>query len=187
MVNERKILIIDDDDDLCQLMQEQLTMSSEFHVVTAETAAKGITLMKNQSPDLVVLDVCLPDMDGREVCKHLRKHGYKKPILMLTGNSSDADQVLGFDAGANDYVIKPFKFGVLLARIRVHLRQHEQGADAIFAIGHFSFKPAAKTLLSPKGFKIHLTEKGNLDVEVPVWCEWQGGTWERIAERSLGL
>ena len=137
-------------------------MSSEFHVVTAETAAKGITLIKNEPPDLVVLDVGLPDMDGREVCKHLRKHGFKKPILILTGNSSDVDQVLGFDAGANDYVIKPFKFGVLLARIRVHLRQHDQSEHAVFAIGPFTFKPAAKTLLSPKGLKIHLTEKETL-------------------------
>jgi DNA-binding response OmpR family regulator len=162
MINEWKILVIDDDDDLCQTLQEQLTTTGEFHVVTAETAAKGIKLISIEPPDLVVLDVGLPDMDGREVCKHLRKHGFKKPILMLTGNSSDADQVLGLDAGANDYVIKPFKFGVLLARIRVHLRQHEQSEDAVFAIGPFSFKPAAKTLLTPKGFKIHLTEKETL-------------------------
>ena len=162
MINEWKILVIDDDDDLCQTLQEQLTTSGEFHVVTAETAAAGINLIRNEPPDLVVLDVGLPDMDGREVCKHLRKHGFKKPILMLTGNSSDADQVLGLDAGANDYVIKPFKFGVLLARIRVHLRQHEHSEDAVFAIGPFSFKPAAKMLLGERGSKIRLTEKETL-------------------------
>ena len=162
MINEPKILVIDDDDDLRQSLEEQLATSGEFRVVTAETAAKGIELIKNELPDLIVLDLGLPDMDGREVCKHLRKHGFKKPILMLTGNSSDADQVLGFNAGVNDYVIKPFRFAVLLARIRAHLRRHEYSADAVFAIGPFSFKPAAKILLSQKGSKIHLTEKETL-------------------------
>ena len=135
-------------------------MSGEF--VTAETAAKGIELIKNEPPDLIVLDLGLPDMDGRELCKHLRKHGFKNPILMLTGNSSDADQVLGFNAGVNDYVIKPFRFTVLLARIRAHLRQHEHAEDAVFAIGPFSFEPAAKMLLSETGTKVHLTEKETL-------------------------
>jgi DNA-binding response OmpR family regulator len=111
---------------------------------------------------LIVLDLGLPDMDGREVCKHLRKHGFRKPILMLTGNSSDADQVLGFNAGVNDSVVKPFRFAELLARIRAHLRQHEHSEDAVFAIGPFSFKPAAKLLLSEKGSKIRLTEKETL-------------------------
>jgi DNA-binding response OmpR family regulator len=96
------------------------------------------------------------------VCKHLRKHGFKKSILMLTGNSSDADQVLGFNAGVNDYIIKPFKLAVLLARIRAHLRQHEHSEDAVFAIGPLSFKPAAKMLLSETGSKVHLTEKETL-------------------------
>ena len=162
MITERKILIVDDDDDLRQSLQEQLAMIHEFEVLTAETAAKGIDAVKNEHLDLVVLDVGLPDMDGREMCKHLRKHGFKKPILMLTGSSSDADQVLGFDSGANDYITKPFTFAVLLARIRVHLRQHEQSEDAVFAIGPYSFKPAAKMLLNQKGSRIHLTEKETL-------------------------
>jgi DNA-binding response OmpR family regulator len=162
MITQRKILIIDDDDDLRQSLQEQLTRTHEFQVLTAETAAKGIDVIKTGLLDLVVLDIGLPDMDGREMCKHVRKHGFKKPIIMLTGNSSDADQILGFDSGANDYIIKPFKFAVLLARIRVHLRQHEQSEDAMFAIGPFSFKPASKMLLNHKGSRIHLTEKETL-------------------------
>jgi len=128
-----------------------------FRVATAENAAKGIELIKNELPDLIVLDIGLPDMDGRKLCKHLRKHGFKKPILMLTANSSDADQVLGFNAGVNDYVIKPFGFAVLLARVRAHLRQYEHTEDAVFAIGPFSFKPAAKMLL--RGTKVHLTSQ----------------------------
>ncbi|MGE0629974.1 MAG: response regulator transcription factor, partial [Hyphomicrobiaceae bacterium] len=105
------------------------------------------------------LDVSLPDMDGRELCKQLRKAGFKAPIIMLTGNTSDADMILGLDAGANDYVTKPFKLAVLLARIRAQLRQHEQSEDAVFTIGRFVFKPAAKLLLDEKGAKTRLTEK----------------------------
>jgi len=134
-------------------------MSGEFRVATAENAAKGIELIKNELPDLIVLDIGLPDIDGRELCKHLRKHGFKRPILMLTANSSDADQVLGFNAGVSDYVAKPFGFAVLLTRDRAHLRQYEHTQDAVFAIGPFSFKPAAKMLLSETGTKVHLTSQ----------------------------
>ena len=94
--------------------------------------------------DLIILDVGLPDMDGREVCRLMRKSGVKCPILMLTGHTTDADTILGLDAGANDYVAKPFKFAVLLARIRAQLRQHEQSEDAVFTIGPYSFRPAMK-------------------------------------------
>jgi DNA-binding response OmpR family regulator len=107
----------------------------------------------------VLFDVNLPDMDGREAVKLLRKSGFKSPILMLTANDTDADQVLGLDAGANDYIIKPFKFAVLLARIRAQLRQHEQSEDAVFTIGRYTFKPASKLLLDENGAKIRLTEK----------------------------
>jgi DNA-binding response OmpR family regulator len=119
-------------------------------------------VVRNEHLDLVVLDVGLPDMDGREMCKHLRKHGFKNPIVMVTSNSSDADQILGFDSGANDYITKPFTFVILLARIRAHLRQNEQSEDAVFAIGPYSFKPAAKMLLNQKGTMIRLTETETL-------------------------
>ena len=89
----------------------------------------------------------------------LRKAGFKAPIIMLTGNDSDADTILGLDAGANDYITKPFKFAVLLARIRAQLRQHEQSEDAVFTIGKYTFKPASKLLIDEKGSKIRLTEK----------------------------
>ena len=107
----------------------------------------------------MLFDVGLPDMDGREAVKLLRKSGFKSPIIMLTANDLDADQILGLDAGANDYITKPFKFAVLLARIRAQLRQHEQSEDAVFAIGHYTFKPASKLLLDERGAKIRLTEK----------------------------
>ena len=109
--------------------------------------------------DLVILDVNLPDMDGREACKVMRRTGFKGPVIMLTAQGSDADMILGLDSGANDYVPKPFKFGVLLARIRAQLRQHEQSEDAVFTLGPYTFKPSSKVLLTGDNKKIRLTEK----------------------------
>ena len=78
---------------------------------------------------------------------------------MLTGHDTDSDTILGLEAGANDYIAKPFKFAVLLARIRAQLRQHEQSEDAVFTIGHYSFRPAQKLLVLEDGGKVRLTEK----------------------------
>jgi DNA-binding response OmpR family regulator len=159
MSNTRTILLVDDDDDLREQLREQLGLYEEFDVLTAATAAQGMEKTKGAQIDLLILDVQLPDMDGREACKLLRKNGFKSPVIMLTGNVSDADMILGLDSGANDYVTKPFKFAVLLARIRAQLRQHDQSEDAVFTIGDYTFKPAAKLLLDEKGGKIRLTEK----------------------------
>jgi DNA-binding response OmpR family regulator len=109
--------------------------------------------------DLVIMDVGLPDIDGREAVRILRKNGFKAPIIMLTGHDTDSDTILGLESGANDYVAKPFRFAVLLARIRAQLRQHEASEDAIFAIGPYTFRPSSKLLLNPKGSKVRLTEK----------------------------
>src|SRR4029078_9129627 len=125
----------------------------------ARPAAKGIDVAKAEHLDLVLLDVGLPDMDGREACKLLRKTGFKSPIVMLTRNDSDAQMILGLESGANYYITKPFRFAVLLARIRAQLRQHEASEDAVFAIGPYTFRPSSKLLLSPKGSKVRLTEK----------------------------
>ena len=128
--------------------------SGEADVIGAYTSDGRIA-----ADDLVILDVGLPDTDGRELCKLMRKQGVKCPVLMLTGHDSDADTILGLDAGANDYVTKPFKFPVLLARIRAQLRQHEQSEDAVFQLGPYTFKPAMKMLITEDEKKIRLTEK----------------------------
>jgi DNA-binding response OmpR family regulator len=109
--------------------------------------------------DLVIMDVGLPDIDGREAVRILRKNSFKAPIIMLTGHDTDSDTILGLEAGANDYVAKPFRFAVLLARIRAQLRQHEASEDAVFTIGPYSFQPSSKLLMSSKGNKVRLTEK----------------------------
>ncbi len=159
MAQIKKILLVDDDDDLREALSEQLLMSQEFDVFEAGNGADAVVRSKESIFDLVILDVGLPDTDGRELCALLRKQGVKSPILMLTGHDTDADTILGLNSGANDYVTKPFKFPVLLARIRAQLRQHEQSEDAIFQLGPYSFKPATKMLVTEEDKKIRLTEK----------------------------
>jgi DNA-binding response OmpR family regulator len=155
----RTILVVDDDDDLRNTLVEQLSLYEEFNVLNEATATKAVHTARGSIIDLLIMDVGLPDMDGREAVKLLRKGGFKAPIIMLTGHDTDADTILGLEAGANDYVTKPFKFAVLLARIRVQLRQHEQSEDAVFTVGPYTFKPSQKLLLDQRGGKVRLTEK----------------------------
>jgi DNA-binding response OmpR family regulator len=159
MAKLNKILLVDDDEDLREALAEQLVLTEEFDAFEAGDGAQAMERVKAEQFDLVILDVGLPDTDGRELCKRMRKAGVKSPILMLTGHDSDADTILGLDSGANDYITKPFKFPVLLARIRAQLRQHEQSENAVFQLGDYLFKPAQKMLVDPKDRKIRLTEK----------------------------
>lgn len=159
MSNLKKILMVDDDADLREALADQLVLTEEFDVFEAEDGTSGLEKAKEALYDLVILDVGLPDMDGRELCRLMRKQNVKCPIVMLTAQDSDADTIYGLDAGANDYISKPFKFPVLLARIRAQLRQHEQSEDAIFTLGPYTFKPAAKMLITEDEKKIRLTEK----------------------------
>ena len=159
MATLKKILLVDDDDDLREALAEQLVMTEDFDVFEAGSGAEAIEKVKAGIYDLALLDVGLPDTDGRELCKRMRKQGVKCPILMLTGHDSDADTILGLDAGANDYVTKPFKFPVLLARIRAQLRSAEQSEGAVFYLGAYEFRPSAKMLVDANQKKIRLTEK----------------------------
>lgn len=159
MSNICKILIVDDDDDLRESLAEQLALHEEFRISTVSTATDGLKAVKNDHQDLVILDVGLPDIDGREACKLMRKGGFKSPVIMLTAQDSDSDTILGLESGANDYVSKPFRFAVLLARIRAQMRQHEQSEDAVFSIGPYTFRPSAKMLLMADDKKVRLTEK----------------------------
>ena len=156
----KKILLVDDDDALRQSLSEQLQLHEEFETTIAENGTAALEVCKDDHFDLIILDVGLPNIDGLEVCRRLRRAGVRAPIIMLTGASSEADTILGPDSGANDYVLKPFKLGVLLARIRLQLRQHERSEEAIFTIGPYSFRPGAKTLIDSDTSKnIRLTEK----------------------------
>lgn len=159
MAQLKKILLIDDDEDLREALSEQLLMTEDFDVHEGASGTEALEKIKQHSYDLLVLDVGLPDTDGRELCRLIRKQGVKCPILMLTGHDTDSDTILGLDAGANDYITKPFKFPVLLARMRAQLRQHELSEDAIFVLGPYTFKPSLKLLVTSDDKKIRLTEK----------------------------
>ncbi|GGZ23761.1 DNA-binding response regulator [Asticcacaulis endophyticus] len=158
-MQQKTLLIVDDDDELREALAEQLELHEEFKVTQANNGTEGIRLGKTINADIILLDVDLPDMDGREACRLLRKSGLTTPVIMLTGQSTDSDQILGLDAGANDYVTKPFRFAVLLARIRAQVRSHETSEDATFRIGPYEFKPALKLLIDQAQKKVRLTEK----------------------------
>jgi DNA-binding response OmpR family regulator len=159
MANSSKILVVDDDADMRDALVEQLALHEEFEAVAAETGSQAVQSAKAGEIDLVIMDVGLPDIDGREAVRMLRKNGFKAPVIMLTGHDTDSDTILGLESGANDYVAKPFRFAVLLARIRAQLRQHEASEDAVFTIGPYMFRPSSKLLVNPKGNKVRLTEK----------------------------
>ena len=159
MSGMKKLLLIDDDDDLRGILSDQFGMHDGFETIEAPNATEGIKLATDERIDLILLDVDMPDMDGREACKLMRAKDVRAPIIMLTAQDGDADTILGLDSGANDYVTKPFKFSVLLARVRAHLRSFEQSEDATFQIGPYEFRPSMKLLTTSDEKKIRLTEK----------------------------
>lgn len=155
----RKILVVEDDDELRGTLAEQLAAHPDFETIEVATAEAGIRAATAEHVDLALLDVGLPDMDGRDAIKAMRSGGFRGPIILLTAHDSEADTVQGFEAGASDYVTKPFRFAVLLARIRAQLRSHEASDDALLTIGGYTFRPATKLLTNERGSKIRLTEK----------------------------
>ncbi|MET0182588.1 MAG: response regulator transcription factor [Caulobacterales bacterium] len=153
------LLIVDDDKELREALIEQFELDGAFDAGGVGTAEEGVRRAE-EGASLILLDVHLPDMDGVEACRKMRDAGVRSPIILFTGAArEEADQVNGLDAGANDYVLKPFKFSVLLARIRAHLRSHETSEDAVFQVGPYEFKPSMKVLMDQKQKKIRLTDK----------------------------
>jgi DNA-binding response OmpR family regulator len=162
MSSQHPILVIDDDTALRSALVEQLVHDGEFVPTQAETLAEAETKLSAPDAryDAILLDVGLPDGDGRDFCRKLRKQGIKVPIIMLTGSAEESDIVRGLDSGANDYIAKPFRLNELLARLRAQLRSFENSEDAVFTIGPYVFRPAAKQLLEPvKNKRIRLTDK----------------------------
>ncbi len=158
-MKQRNLLLVDDEDDLREALAEQFELSNEFMVTHARNAHEAMRVVAEAAPEIVIMDVGLPDMDGREAVKAMRRGGFKRPIIMLSGKDSEADMVVGLDAGAHDYVAKPFRFVELLARVRAQLRLLDASDDAEFALGPYTFHPAQKRLAGPQGRDVRLTEK----------------------------
>ena len=160
MSSAKRILLVDDDETLRASLAEQLELLEGFSTAQAGDAAAALTAVKDTYYDAILLDIGLPDMDGRDLCRLMRRNGVRSPVILLTAVDSDADTILGLESGANDYVTKPFRLNVLMARLRAQLRQFEQSEDAVFTIGPFTFRPSAKILVDEvKNTKVRLTEK----------------------------
>jgi DNA-binding response OmpR family regulator len=159
MASVKRALLVDDDDMLRASLAEQLEQEDGFDPVEAGSCAEARRLASDGLYEFMVLDVGLPDGDGRTLCREFRAQGITCPIILLTARDSDSDVIEGLRSGANDHISKPFRFAVLAARIHAHLRSHEQSEEAVYRIGPYTFRPSAKLLLDPKGKKIRLTEK----------------------------
>jgi DNA-binding response OmpR family regulator len=159
MNRKTTILIIDDDPDLREELVDQLNAQDDLRAIGVGAGREGMAAALEGKAGLILLDVSLPDADGRALCAEMRKAGVRTPIVMLTGETDDAVTIAALDAGAIDYVTKPFKFNVLLARIRAHLRSHESSEDAVLTVGPYEFRPASKTLSDADGRRVRLTEK----------------------------
>lgn len=162
MSTKRPILIVDDDEEFCQTLAEQLNEEGGFAVITATgvAAAKAVLDVKDARVDAIILDIGLPDGDGCDYCATLRRQGHQMPVIILTGADGEADVVRGLDAGANDYVAKPFRAHELLARLRAQLRLFEDNEDAVFSLGPYAFRPSRKLLQNTAtNRRIRLTDK----------------------------
>ena len=161
-MSSRLILIVEDDAALRATLAEQIALEGDFTTDEAGSLAEADTKLvaADARHEAILLDIGLPDGNGRDFCAMLRRDGKKMPIIMLTGADATSDVVRGLDAGANDYIIKPFRLSELLARLRAQLRVFDNSEDAVFTIGSYLFRPSAKLLLEPsRNRKIRLTNK----------------------------
>jgi DNA-binding response OmpR family regulator len=159
MPSAKRVLLVDDDAMLRSSLAEQLATEGEYAPAEAGSCAEARERAKDGLYEFMILDVGLPDGDGRALCREFREDGVSCPIILLTAADTDADTIEGLKSGANDYVTKPFRFAVLMARVNAHLRSHEQSEEAVYRIGPYTFRPSAKLLVEPEGKKIRLTEK----------------------------
>jgi DNA-binding response OmpR family regulator len=160
MTLQRHILVVDDDSDLRTALRRPL-VAEGYQVTEAASSAEAARAITGRACGfhVIILDLALPDGDGRDLCAALRRQGISVPIILLTGMGDEHDVVRGLDAGANDYVIKPFRMSELLARVRAQLRMHDISEDAELAIGPFRFRPADRLLIEPDGHRVRLTAK----------------------------
>ena len=130
MENGKRILIVDDDDEIRELLEFDIAQSGYF-VDTASNGKDGLNKVLNNSYDLVILDVMMPKMNGFDVCKNIRQAKLSIPVLMLTAKGTIDDKTVGFDCGADDYLVKPFDVQEVLLRIRVLLRRNQPNTNRI--------------------------------------------------------
>ena len=145
-VSSSRLLIVDDDAYLRATLRQHLAVEGFNDVFEVGIFADLDNALSYANPDLILLDIQMPDGNGIDICQRLRRNGFAKPIVMLTAKGAEGDIVLGLEAGANDYITKPLRLGELVVRIRTQLRQFRALDDARFEIGNLSFVPANKML-----------------------------------------
>ncbi len=179
MATDVPVLILDDDLDFLGALADELSEAG-FNPTQAATVAEAEALVLRGPTrfEALLLDVDLPDGDGRDLCAQLRKAGLRVPVIMLTGSDGEDDIVRGLESGAHDYVAKPFRPGVLIARLRTQLRLHENSMDAVFNLGPWQFHPAQKLLRNERGVKVWLTAK---EVDILRHLQRNGGTVSKQA------
>ena len=146
VVSSSRLLIVDDDAFFRAILRQQLAVEGFKNVFEVGVVADRDNALSHANPDLILLDIQMPDGNGIDICQRLRRNGFAKPIVMLTTKAAEGDIVLGLEAGANDYIIKPLRFSELIALIQTQLRQFRASDDAQFEIGNLSFVPANKIL-----------------------------------------
>jgi DNA-binding response OmpR family regulator len=160
MPNRRPILIVEDDQPLRDVLVDHL--EGEFAVAVASSLEEADKALASEDAhfDALILDIGLPDGDGRDYCARLRRRGHNMPVIILTGSDGEADVVRGLESGASDYIAKPFRSSELLARLRSQLRVFDRSEEAVFTAGPYTFRPSKKLLQDPaKQKRIRLTDK----------------------------
>lgn len=152
-----RVLLIEDDVTIARLLKEGLEDES-YAVDVANDGSEGYRTAAADDYDVIILDIMLPEMNGYEVCRALRNDGNKTPILMLTARDTERDIVEGLDTGADDYLVKPFSFDVLLARIRALLRRPNEKLEEILQVGDLKLDPSSKKVTRASQ-EINLTAK----------------------------
>ena len=155
------ILIVEDDPTMLRGLKDNFEFK-DYRVLTAPDGEEGLNAALNEKPDLIILDIMLPKINGYEVCRLIRKENLDMPIIMLTAKGEESDIVLGLNLGADDYVTKPFSIKELLARAAAFLRRSKQTEEDIYEFADFRLDiPARKLMrkgdeikLSPKEFKL---------------------------------
>ena len=155
--NRGRILIVEDDLALLRGLSDNFGERG-FEVATAGDGSLGLKLALEQSPDLILLDIMLPKVNGYEICRALRERGFEMPIVMLTARGQEEDVVLGLNLGADDYVVKPFRIGELAARVSAFLRRKRRTQEQKIAFGDCELDLRARKLFR-KGREIRLTAK----------------------------
>ena len=183
-----KVLVVDDERAVRNSLRRAFTMAG-YDVAEAEGGQSAVSLLAHSSPDIVVLDVLMPDVDGLEVCRRMRAAGDRTPVVMVTARETVADRVAGLDAGADDYVVKPFDLDELLARVRALLRRSSNGDSSLLAFDDVTLdRSAREAARGTRRIDLTLTEYNLLELFMrhPRQVLTRGQIYERVWDYDFG-